>query len=425
MNVPRPSLPPALRFVNAVGDTARWLGLARDTFEPDALVEAACRATGLSDLGDPSHRPALDALLRSCEHDANLHFIGRRHMRDLVVRALVTRLRLVDAVRTAPDAGPSLPPLLVCGLPRSGTTFLHRLLAEADDTRALRLWELMDPLPARPAAGAPPRPDTRRADVEARMARLRRLAPANLDAQHVMRADLPDECGHLLKPAFLSSLYWMAPVTGYVECYPHHDAGPAYQDYRRLLGLLQTDPTRRYVLKDPFHALNLPALFAALPDAMVVQTHRAPAEVVPSLHKLAFTTQAVLSDGIDPARVVATNTTWLETVATRSVDDRARVPAGRVLDIDYRDLLADPVGIARRVHLHFGLPWSDALDARLAAFVAENGQRRHGDNPYAPEDYGQTTEGIDARFEAYRARFLGNARLGDARRDDTRLMEAR
>ena len=71
---------------------SHWLGLARDTLDPDALVEEAARLTGLSDLGDPSHRPALEALLRSCEVDANLHFIGRRHMRDLVVRALVTRL---------------------------------------------------------------------------------------------------------------------------------------------------------------------------------------------------------------------------------------------------------------------------------------------------------------------------------------------
>ncbi|MFN7142315.1 MAG: sulfotransferase family protein [Myxococcota bacterium] len=395
----RPALPPALRFVNALGDTARWMGMVRDTLAPDALVEEACRVAGLTDLGDPSFRPALETLLRSCEEDANLHFIGRRHMRDLVVRALVTRLRMVDAVRRAPDVALTAPPLLVCGLPRSGTTFLHRLLAEADAARALLLWELMDPLPGEG-------PDTRRADVDARMARLRRFAPANLDAQHLMRADLPDECGHLLKPTFLSSLYWMAPVTGYLAWYPHHDARPAYRDYRALLGLLQTDPSHRYVLKDPFHAMNLPALFAAIPNARVVQTHRAPSEVVPSLHKLSLTTQAVLTDGVDPARVVEANTTWLQTVATRSVEDRAKVPAGQVLDIDYRELLVDPVGAARRVHAHFGLPWSEGLEARLTAFVANNGQRRHGDNPYSPEDFGQTAAGIDARFEAYRARFL-------------------
>lgn len=399
MNVPRPSLPPALRLVNALGDGARRLGLARDTLEPDALVEEACRVAGLSDLGDATFRPALEMLLRSCAEDANLHFIGRRHMRELVVRALVTRLRLVDAARRAPDPAPLAPPLLVCGLPRSGTTFLHRLCAEADDTRALRLWELMDPLPG-------PGPDRRREDVDARMARLRRYAPANLDAQHVMRADLPDECGHLFKPTFLSSLYWMAPVTGYLAWYPHHDARPAYREYRKLLELLRADATQRYVLKDPFHAMNLPALFAAIPDARVVQTHRTPSEVVPSLHKLALTTQAVLSEGVDPARVVEANTTWLETVARRSVTDRAQIPDGRVLDVAYVDIVRDPVGVVRRVHAHFGLPWSDALKARLDAFVAGNGQRRHGENPYSAEDFGQTPAGIDARFEAYRETYL-------------------
>lgn len=398
---------PAVRLADTLGSAAAKLGLVSVDLDPDRLVAEARSRAGLQDLGDPAFRPGLDALCRSCDEDADLHFLGRRQMRDLIVRSLVTRLRLAEAARLDPalDARPLRAPLLVCGLPRSGTTFLHRLLAEADDDgRALKLYELADPLPG-------PGPDRRRAEMDARMARLRRFAPANLDAQHLMRADLPDECGHLFKPAFLSSLFWMAPVTGYLAAYPRLDARPAYREYRRLLTLLQGADPRRFVLKDPFHAMNLPALFAAVPDAMVVQTHRAPSEVVPSLHKLALTTQAVLCRTLDVPRVVEADTAWIAEVAARSVDDRARVPEGRVVDVDYRRLLVDPVGVVRRIHGHFGLPWSPLVEARLAAFVAENGQRRHGENPYSAEAFGQTAAGIDARFVAYRDRFLEAERI--------------
>ena len=93
-------------------------------------------------------------------------------------------------------------------------------------------------------------------------------------------------------------------------------------------------------------------------------------------------------------------------MARRSVEDRVRVPAGQVIDVDYRALIADPVRVVRGIHDRFGLGWSDALEAQLAAFVGANGQRKHGDNPYAASAFGQTASAIDERFAAYRARFL-------------------
>ena len=400
VTVPRASLPAVMRWLNAAGALGARAGIVPDALDPDAACDEARRRCGLSDFGAPYFRPALETLLESVDRDANLHFIGRRHMHGLVVRSLVTRLRLAKAAPSA-DRRRLPPPLLVCGLPRSGTTFLHRLLAVADDTRALRLWELMDPLPG-------PGPDRRRDQTAMRLSRLRRLSPSNLDAQHFMRAELPDECGHLFRATFLSSMYAMVPATGYLDWYPRQDMHAAYRDYRRLLVLMigHDGAARRLVLKDPFHAMSLPALFAAIPDAMVVQTHRAPSEVVPSFHKLTLSTQAVLTAKVDVPKIVATNTRWLEWVARRSVEDRARVPAGRVIDVDYRALVADPVGVVRAIHDRFGLGWSDALEAQLAAFVRANGQRKHGDNPYAASAFDQTASAIDERFADYRARFL-------------------
>ena len=392
---PRP-LPLGLRMINRVGPMVERSGILTTELDPDALCALAVQRSGLTDFGDPSFRPALERLLDSVQTDARLHFLGRRFMHQVVLRALEVRLRLAARAPEA-DALPLRPPLVICGLPRSGTTFLHRLLALADDAQALPLWELMEPV-------AGPGPDRRRVEAERRMARLARVVPHSIDAQHLMRADLPDECGHLFKPAFLSSLLWMVPATGWLEWMHHQDFGPAYADYRRLLALLAR-PDRRLVLKDPFHAMHLPALFSAVPDARVVQTHRAPSEVVPSFHKLCLTLHAVFAEDLDLQRIVTANTDWLAHLAQRSVDDRVLVPAGQVLDVDYRDLVRDPVDTCRRIHAHFGLPFDEALEARMQAFVAENGQRKHGPNPYSAEDYGQTTAGIGARFQDYRSTY--------------------
>jgi hypothetical protein len=207
-----------------------------------------------------------------------------------------------------------------------------------------------------------------------------------------------------MKPANLTTKYWKPPATGRLDRNPRQDARFAYRDYRRLLVLLSGGDPRRLVLKDPFHAMSLPALYAAIPDARVVMTHRALAEVVPSLHKLGLTTQAVLCRTLDVPRIVEASTAWLAWVAERIVEDRARTP--HVVDVDYRALVADPVGTARHIHDAFGLGWDDALEARLRAFVAANGQRRHGENPYSTEAFGQTPAEVDARFRAYRERFL-------------------
>jgi hypothetical protein len=259
------------------------------------------------------------------------------------------------------------------------------------------MWELADPIPG-------PGPDRRLEAARARVERMRALAP-EMDAQHFIRAELPDECGHLFKSTFLCSLYWQAPAYGYLEWYLRAPTLAPYRDYRALLALLAR-PGRRLTLKDPFHARHLESLLQVIPEAMVVVTHRDPVEVVPSLHKLARTMHAVVSDAVDAPRAVELDTRWLQDVADRHVRERERLPAGRVFDVAYRDLLIDPVAVVRAVCAHFGLPYDDAVDARLRRFVADNPQRKHGPNPYAAEEFGQRPESIAERFRAYRERYV-------------------
>jgi hypothetical protein len=395
--VPAPRLPLAARIASGAFDLAVALGAWR--FDPEALVAWAARAEGSDDLGpdDALLREGLAVYCESVERDARPHGLGRFYANRRVCRlGLQARIRIAPHVRAG--ARPARAPLVVCGLPRSGTTMLHRLLELADDAAGIPFWQLVDPMP--PSAGS----DRRRALAETSVGRLQRVVPLSLDAQHLVRADLADECGHLLRTAYIGAMPWQLPVYGWLEWSMRQDSGPAYRVWAAYLS--QLEPAgRRLVLKDPFHAAHLTELFAACPEAAVVQTHRDPVEVLPSFHKLCSTMHAVLVPELDRGRTVAAHTAWLAWLLERNAAARAALPARRVVDIDYRELVADPVAAVGRIHDALDLPLTDGHAARMRRWLADNGQRRHGDNPYTAEAFGQSSAEIAERFSAYRERF--------------------
>lgn len=383
-----------MRILNRVAALAPRL----PSLEPEPVLQAARRASGIQELGGDLPAEGLATLLRSADQDADLHLLGRLHLRENAVRALVQRARLDALRRQDPELErrPIRPPLIVCGLPRSGTTLLHRLLCELDDARPLPFWELQEPLPG-------PGPDRRLQVSRRRIAMLGRLVPVSLDAQHLIRPELPDECAHLFKLSFTSALYWQAPLYGWLDWWLSTDMGPAYRDWRALLSVLDV-PGQRLTLKDPFHARHLPELFAVAPEALVVRLHRDPVEILPSFHRLTATAHAVVCRRPDIGRMVAANTRWLEDVARRTLaaDDDPRVPGDRVLDVNYRDLLHNPTATVERICQRLGLPWRPEHAARIARYLAGHAQRRFGDNPYTAEEFGQTPDELRERFAAYR-----------------------
>ncbi|MEN0066687.1 MAG: sulfotransferase [Myxococcota bacterium] len=368
------------------------------SLEPGSLLQAAARIERWDDFGDDGFREPLHNLVQSLQHDADLHVLGRFHLRSVIVRALRTRLRLTRYLfeSSGREEGPRHSPIIVCGLPRTGTTMLHRLLAALPGLRGLPLWELVEPLP-------PKGEDRRLAQARKRTRRMQWLSGNRLDAQHLMRPELPDECGHLFRPAFLSPAYAVAPAHSYLTSYYNHDARPAYREYRTYLGILSNEDPRRLVLKDPFHALFLDALFEAMPYAMVVQTHRRPQEVLPSFVKLCTTAQSLVTRRLDMIRTAQTLHTWLSEVARRSVE---RAAQGRhdVFDIDYRALVADPVEAVAALHHHFALPFDEAWRKPLQQMVDKS--RERPPNPYTLNDYGLDETGIQATFSGYTGQFL-------------------
>ena len=209
----------------------------------------------------------------------------------------------------------------------------------------------------------------------------------------------------LQSSSFVSMSFWaIAPVYGYLDWLYEQDRRPAYEEYRLWLQVLQqSDPQRRLTLKAPAHTGALAVLHQTLPDAMLIQTHRDPVTVSNSLNSLISTLHRMASDQLDLPRMVEANLRMLQQDLERNLAAREAYP-NVVFDVQYEQLVADPIGTVQRIYHHFGLEWSSVYEAQLKAYMRENPRAKHGQHSYAASDFGQTPEQLAARFGAYSAR---------------------
>jgi hypothetical protein len=398
------SLPLRLRVLNTVG---KHLGAARLPFvalDEEVLLEAAVKATGLTEFGNGSHREGLLRLLESVEKDASLHLSGQLAYRETIVGSLINRLLLNEAYKQNPETfrKPLKSPIIILGLPRSGTTFLHRLLAMDPAHRAVPWWELARPLPG---PGSDEQSDRRRQVFQKKLQRLQKLTP-DLDHKHYTRVDTPEECIWLLASTFLSPLFWaLAPVYGYLDWYKNQDRLQAYHEYRLLLQVLQAaDPTRRLVLKSSTHTGAVEILLQTVPGSLLIQTHRNPVETSASLASLFYSLHSRMTNSLDVRRMTEAILSFHAHQIARNLEARDAHP-GVLFDVYYDQLIADPIGTVRDIYDHYGLAWSEEFAERLKDYLQQNPRGKHGAHQYAPEDFGQTGEAISERFAPYIDRF--------------------
>src|SRR5215471_6734873 len=339
------------------------------------LCAEAMRRTGVGDFDSPALTPALPILLDSLDQEAGLHplgrFLMRTHLRDL----LETRLRLGDVWRAkagALDAERLEQPVFIVGIPRSGNTFLHELLAEDPEHRAARVWEVMFPLVAGGAAAE----ERKRIvwEAQARLWWFRRLAP-RADAVYPMRAMTPHECVAIHSYTFLSEEFVSTcKVPSYETFLRSVDLTPAYLWEKRFLQYLQAGaPDRRWILKSPDHVHGLEALFSVFPDAFLVQTHRNPVEVLKSSADLTQVLLRLYGRGEDPDGTLAHEARVLAENTEHCMEFRDRHPelADRIVDIKYSQLVADPVTAVRPIYERLGTGLQTPQAERIGRLAAE------------------------------------------------------
>jgi hypothetical protein len=392
------------RLAGAVfGDDERML-------TPEALIAAAAKATRLDprSLADPRLNEALTALTLSLHGEASLSPFGRLAAGWDLKRMLSTLLIFADAEREDPAilTRPLAPPIFIAGLPRSGTTFLHGLLAEDPSSRAPRIWEAIYPYPKHRAAefGAG------RRKVQLQLKVFNRLSPG-IRSLHPIEADAPEECIELTSQVFRSPRFddvYRAPSYRAWLDKSGYDEG--YRFLARFLRHLQGSGAapRRWILKSPEHVFSFDALARIFPDAMLVLVHRDPGHVLTSAARLTELLRAPFTTAIDRREIGRKVADYWQDGMRRMVkvaDDPSFPLRSRLVHVRYPSLVADPVGTIARIYDSFGLEFSRNARATMAARVAKAPNGGYGANRYRPEEFGIDPEQERERASAYAERF--------------------
>jgi hypothetical protein len=364
------------------------------------LHMSASRITGLTDFGPDDYTDGLEVLLESYTEDADLTPLGRKMSRGMLRGALTSRLLSQASWQAHPEhaAVRVERPIFVTGLPRSGTTALHRLLTADPDHQGLEMWliEVPQPRPPRDSWAADPVFQQLQAAFEQH-----HVAHPEFMGVHYMAADQVEECWQLLRQSMRSVSYeCLAHLPGYSAWLRGQDWTAAYRRHRRNLQLIGLNDTgRRWVLKNPSHLFALDALLTVYPDALVIQTHRDPGTAVASVCSLA----AHATDGWSGTfRGAVLGRDQLDLWA-RGLEcftaARARHDPAQFCDVHYETFTADPVGTVAAIYGYFGLPLTSAAERAMRALHAAStaGDARPAHH-YTLGDFGLTPAQVDDRF---------------------------
>ncbi|HTW26309.1 MAG TPA: sulfotransferase [Acetobacteraceae bacterium] len=389
------------------------LGIGAQPTRLESLLAAAERRSGVAG-STPDHIEApLRALLHAYETEADLSLFGRMAVRWDMVRFLANLMRLHEEERRDPAllSQPIEAPLLITGLPRSGTTFLHGLLAEDPGNLVPRCWQTIFPYPL---PGERPGSDARARRVDRQLRGFTRIAP-EFRGVHPLDSRTPQECTEITAHSFMSLRF---DTTHHIPSYRRwldatgHES--AYRMHRRFLQHLQaqaigaTAPgSRRWVLKSPDHVFAFDALSIVYPDARLVFVHRDPLKVLPSVAKLTEILRAPFTRRIDRRQIgQQVGDHWARGVAAMMDADRRELfPHGRVLHLHYRELVAAPVETVARLYRHFGMEFTPEARGRIADAVRSRPQGGYEHQAYRFEEHGLDVACERERFAAYTAHF--------------------
>jgi hypothetical protein len=342
------------------------------------------------------------------DYDPHFSATGRRMAWGMVIDVLRGRAQAVQSMkRTAGfDAHPIRNPVVITGVPRTGTTALHRLMALDRRFQGLQTWLLDSPMPRPPIETWPDYPQFRKtvAALDAQYS-----AAPEKRAAHYRAAEEVHECCMLLRQSFVSNLWncgWSAAT--YDAWWQCQSEEAAYHHYYRCVQLIgSNEPATRWLLKNPGHIDNLDLLFAIFPDAKVIQTHRDPAKAVPSLVSLLMQLNSLTEEGRSQQRaetMLAREAAKWSSAVRKAERVRQQYP-GKVLDVVHGDFHRDPMGILERIYAFTGMEISAEVRAGFARRIEEKPELAHGVHRYNIADYGMTEEEVREPFGEYMQRY--------------------
>lgn len=374
-----------------------------EALHAESMYRAAENATGLSDWGSELFREPFEVLIRDLNTTAQLNELGARRAYRRLFDNLCTRLQVVADRKHFPGIADEQikQPMFVTGLPRAGTTFFHNLLSADPANRSPMTWEIMYPSPPPEAATYDADPRIQRAqqamDFEGFM-------QPQLQAIHPFAALRPEECNFIWELSFVTVNYpswWEVP--NYRKLIYAMDFRPVYEEHKQVLQHLQHRFKRdRWVLKTPAHIAWLEQLLDVYPDACLVQCHRDPAKVLPSLSSNLAVWRKTFSDVV-PAG--AFGMLELQAAGLRNVAELRAQPKYRqsFFDAHYLEVQADPIAVLKRAYAQFGIPFDAAREAAIRTWMQAD-RDEHAKGPrhsYKMDDFGLDYGQIDRVMGEY------------------------
>jgi hypothetical protein len=404
----RPDQTALVRFINRTEALGRRLEPRAVSLDPEVLMKGARRRTRLSDFGEESFRDPLDAYLAGLQDDANLTYFGRRLAHAGVMDSLCRRLLIQRELKQHPETldAPVPRPIIIVGPPRTGTTLLNHLLAQDPASRPLRTWEALWPVPLQSLDSW--LPDPRRVQCALLVYFANRWVIPDWNRIHPFSRDGPEECAFLLSHTFVNAP--MMSLRTYREWFrrqPDEVFENTYSEYRQILQLLHCqEPARgHWVLKSPVHFWALDSLMNAVPEASIIHTYRHMTTVLPSYCSLQSVFLSLYTQELDPKRMGPVMMEIAVEAMERFKRARTRVKPGRILDLDYSELIADPIAAVRRIYDELSYEFTPEFEEKLAGYLSRDRKSGRPAHQYTPQQFGLDESTVSEAFADYHEQY--------------------
>ncbi len=375
----------------------------------DTLMQEARDATGLTDFGNPWMLENLGALIPILNSEAELTEVGAAGAQAMINTALVNRLRHVDLIKRHPEILEEEVDVaaVVVGLPRTGSTLLHRMLSSAPGMTGVKWWEAQNYAPFPEETPGDPTP--RREAAKAYLDYMLEHAP-DLMSIHPMSIDQSDEeliiLGLMFSSTMIEGMYY---VPSYARWLIENSRTRCYPDLKEALQSLQwQDKSRkgaRWVLKTPGHLMALDGVIETFPGAKIVMTHRDPLSTVPSYCSMMATLYGMAST-VDRKRIGAFWEKRLAELLDLFMEMRAKAGDADFVDVRYTDLTSNPIDEGKRVLAETGVPVTPEIVGGMQEWIEANQREDRAPHKYSVDDFALDREEIKRDFAAYRETYL-------------------
>ena len=353
-------------------------------------------------LGEDDYREPLEILLQDLSEESNLKPHGYLGIRQNIIGRLKVRAN-INEITTNKSLPPPATPLIVSGLPRSGTTFLFDLLDTDNSQRSPLTWEIFNPLPLAKNEA------TRKARIlktNTQLAIIKSLVP-DLNDLHPLHANHPEECQQITTISMRSIAYlFMARVPNYGNYLKSCDFAPAMLWHGRFLQILEQSNTPiRWLLKDPTHVHHIPELLSAYPGAYFVFIHRNPTATIPSICSLSAKITSALSTHVDKKEIGENLLDYWAHAIEKGLEDRTEIPDNRIFDIQFADFISDPMEQIKRMYAHFGFELNQSNEKNMHNFLTADAANKKSSHKYTLEEFGLKEKQVRERFKEYTTQF--------------------